>query len=313
MKTRKIETSRVPNPADKQTVKDFFYAMPMIARGSPIMTEMTWVLLGRQELARHEKILPDYCYHIFDVFQKTYFKGFPLLEETVLVTNPEGLPAAKTIEAAKKVVRLEWKNLGRLFGMAARCVRFAELESAEDLNEAGLDDLTPGKTQELFTVICGRKWVEENSAVMAAESVEKAFSRLLNQYLAGWIAAFQAMQPQLNDLAYQWSPAAMLDFNAGLTEGLASFLTVDGQLAGESGRSGIYGFLLLAWPEIKVMLAATPNKTLRDLHEWMQPFMRVGITAYIEIETLRDVCAPPPSGIGLSLRPLTPRPSSASA
>jgi hypothetical protein len=64
---------------------------------------------------------------------------------------------------------------------------------------------------------------------------------------------------------------------------------------------------LLAWPEIQTLLETTPKKTVSDLHEWMKPFMRVGITAYIEVNTLRDVCAPPPVGIGLSLRPLKSR------
>jgi len=43
------------------------------------------------------------------------------------------------------------------------------------------------------------------------------------------------------------------------------------------------------------------------LHEWLQPFMRRDVITTIDIETLRDVCAPPPSGIGLSLRPLKVR------
>jgi hypothetical protein len=311
-KMRKIELSRAPSPADEQTVKEFFYAMPLIERGRPILAEMIWAISGRSDSARPEKILPDYCHHIFDVFQKTYFKGFPLLGETVLVTNPAGLKAAKTIEAAKKVVRLDWKNLGKLFGIGARGVRFVELESADDLKNDG-GAVKPDKTEELFTLILGRKWVEENRAMVTSEPAEIIFNRMLNEFLAPNIASFQAMQPRINEGAYQWSPAAMLEFNAGFTEGLDSFLTVDGQLAGESARSGIYGFLLLAWPEIKVMLEASPKKTLRDLHEWMQPFMRVGLTAYLEIDALRDVCAPPPSGIGLSLRPLNSRPRRSSA
>lgn len=96
----------------------------------------------------------------------------------------------------------------------------------------------------------------------------------------------------------------MAELNKGMAEGMTSFVDVNGEFAHESNRSGIYILLLLAWPEIKAMLESSPKKTLSDLHEWMQPFMRIGVTAYIEIETLRDVCAPAPSGIGLSLRPL---------
>jgi hypothetical protein len=308
-----IEMTRAPSPADKQTVKELFYARPMMERGKPILSEMTWVLLGRHDLKGHKKILPDYCYNIFDVFQRTYFKGFPLISETVLVINQAGLESAKTIEQAKKVLRLDWKNMGRMFGIAARCFRFAELESADDMKLEGFGDSTPDKTKELVTVIFGRQWVEENLAMITKEPVEKILAGMLNQYLASWITGLQAIQPKFDALAYQWSPAAMSAFNEGFTEGLKCFMDVDGHLAGESSRSGIYVFLLLAWPEIKAMLESDPKKTLSDLHEWMKPFMRVGLTAFIEINTLRDVCATPPSGIGLSLRPFKSRRSNSSA
>ena len=145
------------------------------------------------------------------------------------------------------------------------------------------------------------------------EPPEKVFAVMLNQYLAPWIAQIQTLQPQFNGLAYQWSAAAMDEFNQGFADGFNAFMDVSGQLVGESGRAGTYGFLLFAWPEIRAMLESDPRKTMSDLHEWLKPFMRRDIITYIEIETLRDVCAPPPSGIGLSLRPLNSRslPSSA--
>ena len=99
----------------------------------------------------------------------------------------------------------------------------------------------------------------------------------------------------------------------GFAEGFNSFIDEVSQLAGESPRTGIYGFLLLVWPEIKAMLESNPRKTLTDLHEWLQPFMRRGLLTNLDIDTLRDVCAPPPSGIGLSLRPLKVRSAKSSA
>ncbi len=298
---------REPSPADKQTVKELFYAMCMMERGKPILYEMTWVLLGRQDLEGHEKILPDYCYNIFAVFQRTYFKGFPLISETVLVINPAGLESAKTVEQAKKVVRLEWKNVGRMFGIGIRCFRFAELEAENDMKLEGFGDSTPDKTKEFLTVIFGRQWVEENQVRILTEPLDKIMAEMLKQHIASTITKISEMLPKWDSLSYQWSPEAMIEFKEGMAEGMASFLDENGQLAGESPRSGIYVFLLLAWPEIRAMLDSDPKKTLTDLHEWMKPFMRVGLTAYIEINTLRDVCAPPPSGIGLALRPLKTR------
>jgi hypothetical protein len=121
------------------------------------------------------------------------------------------------------------------------------------------------------------------------------------------------MQPKLDAAAYYWSPAAMTEYNEGYAEGWTAFLDENGQLTGETSRSETYAFLLLAWPEIKAMLEANPRKTLSDLHEWLLPFMRVGASPYLDIEQLRDVCAPPPSGIGLSLRPLKSSPFPPSA
>jgi hypothetical protein len=308
-----IEITRKPSSADKQTVKELFYAMPMMERGKPILSEMTWVLLGRQELEGHKNILPDYCYNIFDVFQRTYFKGFPLISETVLVINQAGLESAKTVEQAKKVLRLDWKNLGRMFGIAARCFRFAELESADDMKLEGFGDSTPDKTKELFTVIFGRQWVEENQERILTEPLDKIMVDTLKQHIASTITQISEMLPKWDSLSYQWSPEAMIEFKEGMAEGMASFLDEKGQLAGESPRSGIYVFLLLAWPEIKAMLESKPKKTLSDLHGWMKPVMRGGVTADIEINTLRDVCATPPSGIGLSLRPFKSRLSKSSA
>lgn len=270
-------------------------------RGKPLIAEMLWVLQERPGEESHEKTLPDYCYNILDVFQKTYFKGFPLLSETVMVIDPAGLKTAKTVEEAKKVLRVDWKNLGRLIGLATRCIRFAELEAANDSD--GLGDMTPEKSKELLTLIYGDSWVQSNPASIGVANIGETSAVMLNQYIAPSVSKLESI-PAMGIAASQWSPEAMVEITKGMAEGMESFINNDGQLAGESRRAGIYTFLLLAWPEIKAMLDGSPKKTVRDLHEWMKPFMRVGVCTLIDIETLRDVCAPPPSGIGLSLRPL---------
>ena len=284
-----------------------FYAVPMVERCKPLLSEMVWCFGGCPNMAAHEKILPDYCYHIFETFRRTLFKGMPQLIDTMQVIDPAGLAAAKTIADAKKVIRFDWKNLGKMTGILMRCVRFAELESADEFKRDNAGESTPEKTEELFAVIFGRQWVAENLALIRNEPADQIFSKMLQQQLASLVAPLQSIQTNFDVLAYQWSPAAMSDFNEGFAEGLTCFIDVDGQFAGESSRTGIYGFLLLMWPEIKVLLASNPKKTLSDLHEWLRPFMRRDVIATVDIETLRDVCAPPPSGIGLSLRPLKVR------
>jgi hypothetical protein len=278
--------------------------MPLIERGSPLMAELTWVLQGRQNPEQHVKILPDYCYNIFDVVQKTVFRAFPLLSDTLLVMDKAGAESAKTIEAAKKVIRLDWGNLGRATGLVHRCVRYAQLEAKESIDG---DAFTPEKARELYTVVFGRRWVEENEAKIGVESPGKLVSDMLNQLFSSAVATVEKQKPYLESLAYQWSPEAMIQFNAGRAEGMTAFLDGDGELAGESARAGIYAFLLLAWPEIRAMQESQPRKTTTDLHEWMLPFMRVGVATYLEIDELRAVCAPPPKGIGLAIRPLPAR------
>ena len=307
MKMAKTETTREPSPADKLTVREVFYAMCLVERAKPIMTELLWVLLGRDVAKQPVQILPEYCHNIFAVFQRTYFKGLPLFSETVEVLDPAGMAGAATVDNIKKVLRIDWKKLGQLMGIGMRCLRFAKLEAAQELASDGFSEMTPAEIDELLVVIFGRSWVAANLERIKAEPPDELLVEKLNQQLATWMATVAEQGRKLSDLAEEFSPEAMVQFSEGFAEGLTSFLDVDSQLAGESNRSGLYGFLLVVWPEIKAMLESNPKKTLSDLHEWMKPFMRRGLTSYIEIDALRDVCAPPPSGIGLSLRPLKVR------
>ena len=299
--------TREPSPADKQLVRDLFKAMPLTERGAPIFGELNWVLQGRPNADQHPLILPEYCYNIFAVYRRTYFKSFPLLSDTVVVIDPAGLKDAKTIEAAKKVLRIDWKNMGLVLGIGGRCMRFAEREAAAILQLDGFDGLPAEKNCEVWTAIHGPEWVEHNDETIKLESTNALMVEGLQVHVSPAIEQLGIAAQKFSAWAYEWSPTALAELNAGIAEGLTSFLDKDSQLAGESSRSGIYAFLLLAWPEIKAMLESSPKKTLSDLHDWLQPFMRVGVIPYLEIETLRDVCAPPSSGIGLRLRPLKSR------
>ena len=43
-------------------------------RWEPVAQEMGWVIGGRPNASQHQQILPDYCYHIFDLYSRTIFK-----------------------------------------------------------------------------------------------------------------------------------------------------------------------------------------------------------------------------------------------
>ena len=300
---------------DRQTVKELFYAMPLLERGKPIYDELLWGMLGRPDEDRHIRILPDYCYNIFEAVRKTHFKNFPGVADIIFVPDQAALAGAKTIEAAKKVIRMDWRELGRVCGIATRCWRFAKMEAENGVDGEGFDDYSPEKAKELFIVIFGRQWTEDNAARIASENPDKILAEMLNQFIAPWMGEAMAKSAMLSSLACQWSPAAMQEFHEGFAEGLNAFIDEHTQLVGETDRSGTYAFLALVWPEIKAMQESQPKrKTVTDLHEWMLPFMRMEVTPYLDIDTFRDVCAPPSqSGIGLSLRPLKSSPPPPSA
>lgn len=305
MKMESVIEIREPDELDRQIVRAFFYAMPLLERGKPLYSELLWVLSNRPDEDRHAKILPDYCYNIFDAVRKTHFKNFPALTDIIFIRDQATLAEAKTIEAAKKVIQMDWKELGRLCGVGMRCWRFAKMEAEDGVDGEGFDDCPPEKVKEVFLVIFGQQWVEENAGRIAAENPDKILADAFNQFIAPWLEDALVKGAMFTSIACQWSPTAMQEFHEGLAEGLKGFIDEHSQLVGETDRSGTYAFLALAWPEIKAMQESEPKrKTVTDLHQWMLPFMRMEVTPYLDIDTLRDVCAPPPEGIGLSLRPL---------
>jgi len=261
-----IELRQPSDKADKQLVRQIFFTVPMVERGKPIIAELTWFLLDCQDSKAHANILPDYCYNIFEVFRRTLFKGFPKLKDTVQIIDPAGVPTAKTLEEVKKVIRIDWKNIGRGFGIMARCIRFAEYESEEEINRDEVGEPTPQENEDTFRIICGAQWVAQNQMLIKNEPFERVIQKLLLEHVASALKPLENLKMDFNGLAFQWSPAAMTELHEGFAEGFNSFIDEVSQLAGESPRTGIYGFLLLVWPEIKAMLESNPRKTLTDLH-----------------------------------------------
>ena len=298
------------NRADRQILFELFHAKSIVERFAPAFSEMLWVLSGSPNPDQHSKPLPDYCYNILEVFRKTYFKHFPATSDVVLATEPTALAQAKTLEAARPVVRFDWNAMARTIGMGLRCLRFAQMEarSEADFIES---DASPERKKQLFAIVFGLEWVRQNEIRISTEPPDKIIFDQLNAFLSPWLAKFPEVQSNWETLAYEWSSQAFVEYNQGMADGMTDFLDENGQLAGESERAGIYAFLLMLWPEIRAMQAAKPRKTLTDLHECLKPFMQAGLIPAMDIDYFRDVCAPPQSGIGLSLRPLIRRPPSA--
>jgi hypothetical protein len=261
-----------------------------------------------QNASSHDtELLPDYCYNILSVYRRTYFKGLPSVAGTVRVTDKGNLAGAKSIAAAKQVLEINWRSLGKVMGIFSRGMRFFDLEAEQTLESDGLLNLPSKKQKEVGEILLGKEQLQALKKLEKSDVVRASFKKISEKDIEELRKTLASVSPMWVQLAYQWSPGAMAEFSAGIAEGQRSFLDKDGQLVGESNRANIYNFLLMAWPEIKEMLETNPKKTMSDLHLWMQPFVRQGLTSSVDIETLRDVCAPPPSGIGLSLRPLKSR------
>ncbi len=121
-----------------------------------------------------------------------------------------------------------------------------------------------------------------NSKAVRVEGVGRILEQHLKQDTAPQFDKIAGLEEYFRRVAYLWGPEALADFNKGMALGLKSFLDEDGQRVGESIRANIYDFLLMAWPEIKEMLEVKRRKTVTDLHTWMLPFMRHGMTSLID-------------------------------
>ena len=282
--------------------------MPVTRRLATVHTELTWYLTREANPVAHKKCLPDYCYNIFEKIRRTFFKAFPNFGETITLTgDSEALKACKTIEDAKRVVKIDWVRLGTVIGIGIRGMRFVEKEAENTLKREGVWGLVPKNGVAGLALVFDQSRLKKMSKACGTQDVGRGLEQILKENTAPHIENMPGMIQTLCQLAYQWGSDALAKLNEGVAIGLKEFLDEEGQPVNESVRSNIYEFLLLAWPEIKEMLEAKPKKTVGDLHKWMLPFMRRDMCNLVGPDYLRDVCAPMPSGIGLALRPLSAR------
>ena len=296
--------------ADKQIVEALFRRMPVTKRQASVHTELTWYLTQAVNPAAHEKRLPDYCYNIFEKIRRTFFKALPKFSDTITLTgDSKALKGCKTIEDAKKVVSIDWKRLGIILGIGIRSKRFVEMEVENTLKREGVWGLAPKNGASGMALVFDPARLKKMAKDGGIQDVGHGLEQILKENAAPHIGNMRGRIETLVQLAYQWGSGALASLNEGMAIGLKEFLDEEGQPVVESVRENVYEFLLLAWPEIEEMLESNPRKTVTDLHAWMRPFMRDGMCALIDVETLRDVCAPMPGGIGLKLRPLSSRSS----
>jgi hypothetical protein len=292
--------------ADKKVVREFLQRMPVTERLAMVHSEFNWYLGKEHNPAAHEKCLPEYCYHIFEKMRQVTFKALPKFDP-VVTGDLEALKACKSVEEAKKVIGVDFERIGIVLGIGLRGKRFVEMEAQAALKREGVWGLVPKNGPADLALVFDKSRLEQMAKDGGVQDVGRGLEQILQETTGPHIEKIPGMIEYMVKLAYAWGSRALADLSKGMEIGLNKFLDDQGKLVEEPLRENIYEFLLQAWPEIKAMLEANPRKTITDLHQWMQPFMRQDMCNRVDLDYLRNVCGPLPKGIGLKLRPLSLR------
>jgi hypothetical protein len=266
---------------DRNLIQEFFGRMALEDRWQPVAEEMQWVISGCKNPTEHKKILPDYCYPILDSYRRTVFKNLPSIEDTIFII--------KNADGSIKKHKIDWRCMGRLMSIGERGVRYFDLEAMPLLKADGLLDLKPEKEEMVLRMLFGNRRLKQKLVKLILRPhrfLKKFVDKCRSIYFRMKILGFSEM----GRLAYRTGPEAVAEFKAGLAEGQVGFLNNDGQLVGESNRTSNYQFMLLAWPEIKEMLARKPVPTRTDVFEWTKPYTKAGLCSFIDIDQFRDFC-----------------------
>ena len=272
----------------REKLRKLLFKECFMERWSPVQREMNWVLTGRPNEKHHKKILPAYCYNIFEIQRRTTYKAFSPLAEVLSIKNKRRARKAKTIAEAKKSIAIDWEKLGAVFAMGERCLYFFEHELEQKLKQGGL--LKPKRTQELelYQILFGNEWLNHRIAEIQARRPGKPFAKVIEENFNSTEQTTNQAIPVWHQKAREWSPEAVTNFHAGITKGSKEFIDKLGELKGEKKLKlrNTYEFLLIAWPEIEEMIKANPPKTRNHLWEWLKPF---SYARWIEIEDLEQL------------------------
>jgi hypothetical protein len=296
---RKILAKQTPKPTAREVLWPLFQKMPLGERGEPVLKELLWVIQGRPNPDTHEFILPEYCYHIFDKLRVTVFQAFPALNETVVCHDPNKLAQVKTYGEAKQYLMLDWYRFGKPIGITLRLLRYFEFEIENHAKNEGLWELEPSQEHDAVTML-GSQWLEKSGVSVANLPTGDVAATLIQMFAA--TAPDQNIQQIWGQVARQWGPEAMAEFNRGIADGIKEFMDENGNLA-ESTRTNNYAFFLILWPEIKGMLERNPLPNRTEVFEWLTPLHETGMISIPTIDNFRDFC----EAIGLKFAGRTPQ------
>jgi hypothetical protein len=274
-------------------LRKMFLWQSFMERWDPVAKELKWVIGGRMNEEQHQKILPDYCYHILDLWKRTTFKGFVPISEAIIIQDRERAATCKTIQEAKEIMVIHWDKLGQVFSIGERGMMFFENEAEQKLEQDGLLDLTPDQDDDVSKLIFGQRWMEKRKAEIEAQEPGKPFEEIIVERLFKIEETTKQAVPDWHQRALEWDPEAVTKFHEGVAKGSNVFLDKDGDLSGE-GKIKLrdtYEFLLIAWPEIEEMLKSNPPKTRNHLWDWLITFSFAGWIEIRDLEQLNRLCS----------------------
>ena len=256
------------------------------------MGELNWFINGRSNEEQHQKILPDYCYNIFDLYKRTLFKAFTPMSEVFTIKDKERAATCKTIVEAKQIMTIDWEKLGAVFAIGERGLAFFENEMEQKLKQESLWDLTPEQNDDIHKLIFGERLLKKKSVEIQAQEPDKPVEEIIGNRCSTLVETAKKAVPEWHQKAREWDPEAVTKFHAGVAKGSEGFLDKDGELKGEGKikLSKTYEYLLLAWPEIEEMLSAKPPKTRNQLWEWLLPFSYARWIEIQDLEQLNRLC-----------------------
>ena len=254
-------------------------------RWESVSQEMKWVISGRPHATEHRKILPEYSYHIFDLYARTIFKTYAPLSEVVTITDKKLAATAKTVEEGRAAIKINWDKMGSVFQMGERAMMFFENEAEPQLKREWLLDLPPKKDEEIYRLIIGDRWLNAKLAEFQALDKNKPVEEIIEQHTTAIKETTKKAVPEWHQKARDWEPGATAKFHTGAAKGSVGFINEAGELHGEKKikHKNTYEYLLICWPEIHAMIKAKPQNRMEDLWNWLKPF---SYARWIEIEDL---------------------------
>ena len=200
-------------------------------------------------LAQESRDVPEWCAGIVERLRKTILKP-------ILKLRPNGV--------------VNWRNFGRMIGIAERYKTFIIHDVEREFIEAGLDKLTEEQWEKIWTAFgmekLRKRLVEISGRPVADdEPLEKLVEEALERQ-------FETLEKLKNDACWlisQQSAKVAVLFFKGMAEGYTCFLDEQGHFVGDRGRTRLYFDFLAYRLEIEKFRRATPVKSRRDLQQWV--------------------------------------------